>query len=106
MRPPTGTGGCALSVRIADGRARPPVRPRAGADGPCARTVPPGRDGADGSVAQVQVPVDEGRGGRVLRSERVLVTGDGGRDLERELLAELDAPLVEAVDAPHDALDE
>src|SRR5674536_257901 len=32
--------------------------------------------------------------------------GDRGRDLERELLADLDAPLVERVDAPDDALRE
>ncbi len=35
-----------------------------------------------------------------------VVAGQLGRDAVGQLLAELDAPLVEAVDAPHHALDE
>src|SRR5689334_24356786 len=52
------------------------------------------------------VEVDQpARRGVLLRRHRG-VAREGGADLHRELLAELDAPLVEAVDAPHGALGE
>ena len=50
------------------------------------------------------VPRDEGLRGRVERGRRVLVR-DVVDHVLREVLAELDAPLVEGVDAPDEALD-
>ena len=58
------------------------------------------------SVAVLQVVGDQGPGRRILLGQRLAVAGDRRRDLLGQLLAELDAPLVEAVDAPHDALGE
>src|SRR4051812_46177515 len=51
------------------------------------------------------VEVDQAVGRRVVACHR-RVTVELRQDLRRELLAELYAPLIEAVDVPHDALDE
>src|SRR5665811_2189945 len=59
-----------------------------------------------GSGAVRAVVRDERFGGLVLTRQSLVVARDRRRDLERELLAELDAPLVERVDAPDDALRE
>ena len=51
------------------------------------------------------VVLDESLRGRVLGGEGIVVV-EGGRDLLGELLAQLDAPLVVAVEPPDRALDE
>src|SRR5829696_826464 len=49
---------------------------------------------------------DQGLGRTVLLTQRLLIPTHRGGHLEGELLAELDAPLIKAVDAPHHPLDE
>src|SRR4051812_43314047 len=51
------------------------------------------------------VEVDQSTGRGVVAGDR-RVAVELGQDLRSELLAELDAPLIEAVDVPDDALDE
>src|SRR5688572_31368645 len=49
--------------------------------------------------------LDEG-GGRTVQPVRAGLTAEHRRELDRKLLPELDTPLVEGVDPPHDALRE
>ena len=64
------------------------------------------RIGLGHRVAFPPVVADQRPRRGVLRGERVVVAGHRRRDLLGQLLAELHAPLVEAVDAPDDALGE
>src|SRR5699024_7149534 len=67
----------------------------------CARLLRPRVGAAGGEVMLDRCP---GRG--VLRGEGLLITAERGGDIERELLAEFHAPLVEGVDSPHRPLHE
>lgn len=64
-------------------------------DGQVSRPVRPRSLRVGHGPAVVEVVADEPPGRRVLRGERVPVPRHGGSDLERELLAQLHAPLVE-----------
>ena len=57
-------------------------------------------------VPMFTVVGDKRTGGRILIRKCRFVTCDRGTKIVRHLLAELHSPLVEGVDAPHDALDE
>src|SRR6476619_6300919 len=61
---------------------------------------------SDPPSAQLAVAPDEPFGGGVREVRRRLLRGERGRQVERHLLAQLDSPLVEGVDAPDGALDE
>ncbi len=52
------------------------------------------------------VELDQGLGGSVLSGQSVIILGDGRGDLLGQLLAQLDAPLIVGVQAPHGAFDE
>src|SRR5690625_7862894 len=63
-----------------------------------------GRAGGARSAAVAAIVADQ-RGGRgVLGRDRLLVAADRSRQSLGQLLAQLHAPLVEGVDAPHHAL--
>ena len=60
----------------------------------------------DGARTMRPVPLDQGGGRRVVQPGVGLRPGQLRADARRQRLAELDAPLVEAVDAPDRALHE
>ena len=61
---------------------------------------------SESEFAICAVELDQALGGGVLGGEGVVVLGDGRGDLLGKLLAELDAPLVVGVEAPHGTLNE
>ena len=74
---------------------------------PCAlRSYAPRRAPRRLSLAVRGVVLEQSAGRGILRREGLGVALDRGGDLQRKLLAELDAPLVERVDAPDHTLRE
>ena len=61
---------------------------------------------SESEFAICAVELDQALGGGVLGGEGVVVLGDGRGDLLGQLLAELDAPLIVGVEAPHGAFHE
>ncbi len=52
----------------------------------------------------LKVVVDQGCGRRILACQNLAVSFDSRHQIERQLLAEFDAPLVEGIYTPHDTL--
>ncbi len=93
------------SRRASPSGRRPTTGSRSATDRRSARAVRP-TGPARRSVALGAVVLDQAAGRGILIGQGRVVLRDRRGDLHRELLAELDAPLVEGVDAPDHALDE
>ena len=56
--------------------------------------------------AVLQVVINQRSGRRILTSQNLTVTLNSGNQVQRQLLTELNTPLVEGIDAPHNTLNE